>query len=433
VTVPGAVDAWCALHERFGRLSLAEVLAPAIGYAREGFPVSEVIAHYWGRNCHELASIPGFASVYMPGGRAPLKGEIFRNPGLARTYEAIGAQGRKAFYQGAIANDVARAVREAGGYLSVNDFTTHHGDWAEPISARYRGHDVWQMPPNTQGLAALQMLNLLEGFDLRNIGYASADYPHLLIEAKKLAFEDRARYYADPEHSAVPTEALLSRAYAAQRRELIDLARVAERVEAGDPRADRSDTIYLATADNDGNMVSLIQSNYRGMGCGITPPGLGFVLQNRGASFSLDAADPNGYAPGKRPFHTIMPSFVTRLGKPWLAFGVMGGSMQPQGQVQVLVNLIDFDMNLQQAGDAARLRHEGSSEPNGTTMRGSGVVHIEVGAPEEWATKLAARGHSVNVIDDGDYGGYQAIAVRGIERTYVGASESRKDGAAMGF
>lgn len=432
VSVPGTVDGWFELHGRFGRAPMRDVLAPAIRYAREGFPLTEVIAYYWARNVERIGEYPGFAEVFMPGGRAPAKGEIFRNPALADTYERLAEDGRDAFYKGKIAHVIADYMQANGGFLAYEDLAVHRSEWIDPVAVNYRGYDVWQLPPNGQGIAGLQMLNILEAWDIGAMGFGSADYLHLFVEAKKLAFEDRARFYADPEFAEVPTEALISKSYAAERRKLIDPARAAQAFPHGDPEVlERSDTVYLTVADADGNMVSLIQSNYRGMGSGMTPPGLGFVLQDRGEMFSLEPGHPNVYAPGKRPFHTIIPAFVTREGKPWLSFGVMGGGMQPQGHVQVLVNMIDFGMDLQAAGDAPRIRHDGSSEPTGERMSDGGVVRVERGFPAAAIEELEKRGHRVEVINDGGYGGYQAIRKDG--EVWVGASEPRKDGHAAGY
>ncbi|NGP53285.1 gamma-glutamyltransferase [Thioalkalivibrio sp. XN8] len=432
VSVPGAVDGWFELHGRFGRLPMKEVLAPAIRYAREGFPVTEVIAHYWAINAERLGEYPGFAEVFMPGGRAPAKGEIFRNPALADTYEKIAAGGRDAFYRGEIARTIAAYMQANGGFLSYEDLATHSSDWVEPVSASYRGYDIWQLPPNTQGIAGLQILQVLEGYDIAGMGFGSADYMHLFIEAKKLAFEDRARFYADPDFMDVSVAKLISDEYAATRRSLIDLGKAAASYPHGDPAVLRDgDTIYLTVADAEGNMVSLIQSNYRGMGSGMTPPGLGFVLQDRGEMFSLQPGHPNAFAPGKRPFTTIIPGFVTKDGKPWLSFGVMGGGMQPQGHAQVLVNMIDFGMEPQAAGDAPRMRHDGSSEPTDERMTDGGVVRLEQGFAPEAIAELERRGHRVEVRNDGGYGGYQAI--RRDDGAWVGASESRKDGHAAGY
>ena len=431
VSVPGTVDGWFELHGKFGKLPMKELLQPAIRYAREGFPVTEVIAEGWAANARLLKQYPNFADTYMPGGRAPRKGEVFRNPLLADTLARIAEGGRDAFYQGDIAQRIEKYMRANGGYLTAADLAAHHSEWVEPVSTTYRGYDVWELPPNTQGVAALEMLNILEHYDLKSMGFGSPEYLHLFVEAKKLAFEDRARFYADPAFAKIPLQALLSKSYAEKRRTLIT-GKAALEYPIDDKAIDQSDTIYMSVADEAGNMVSLIQSNYRGMGSGMTPDGCGFILQDRGELFSLKDGHPNVYAPGKRPFHTIIPAFVTRGGKPWLSFGVMGGAMQPQGHVQILVNLIDFGMNLQEAGDAPRVRHDGSSEPTDEVMRDGGQVILEKGASPATVKALEARGHHVKVANDGDFGGYQAI-LRDEHGVYFGASESRKDGAAQGY
>ena len=432
ISVPGCVDGWFELHARFGRLPMAEVLAPAIAYASEGFPVSELIAHYWALSAKILGEYPNFADTFLPGGRAPRKGEIFANPRLAKTLTAIAEGGRDAFYRGEIARRVAAEVQRAGGFLSVEDLAAHRSDWVEPVSTRYRGYDVWELPPNGQGIAALQMLNVIEGYDVASMGFGSAEWLHLFVEAKKLAFEDRARLYADPEFHEIPVAELISKEYGARRRERIDPDEAAKRVDAGNPALESGDTIYLATADAAGNMVSLIQSNYRGMGSGVTPEGLGFVLQTRGELFDLTEGRANTYAPKKRPFHTIIPAFVTRDGQPFLCFGVMGGATQPQAHVQILVNVIDFGMNLQEAGDAPRVVHVGSSQPTGERMRDGGRVLLESGFEWTAVRGLIGRGHDVGW-ENGIYGGYQAIGLDAENGTWVGASESRKDGQAAGF
>ncbi|MFN7961045.1 MAG: gamma-glutamyltransferase [Thermoanaerobaculia bacterium] len=432
VTVPGAVDGWFELHDRFGKLPMKEVLAPAIRYAREGFPLTELIAYYWSRAVPVLEKYPNFREIYTPAGHAPEKGEVFQNPALARTLEAIANGGRDAFYKGEIARTIDRYMHQQGGYLSYQDLAEHHSEWVEPISTSYRGYDVWQLPPNTQGLAVLQILNLLEPYDLKSMGFGSPDHVHFFVEAKKVAFEDRARWYADPAFAQLPVAQLASKAYAAERRKLISAARAAKSYPAGEPALDQGDTIYLTTADSEGRMVSLIQSNYRGMGSGMTPDGLGFILQDRGELFSLEEGHPNVYAPGKRPFHTIIPGFVTKDGKPYLSFGVMGGGTQPQGQVQILLNLIDFGMNLQEAGDAPRILHDGSSEPTGEVMKDGGQVMLETGYSYETVRELMKRGHKVG-FGLGDYGGYQAILYDATRGVYYGASESRKDGQAAGY
>ncbi len=435
ISVPGAVDGWAELHAKFGRLPLAQVLAPAIRYAQEGFPLTELIAYYWERNVAILRSqpLPGaFVETYAPGGHAPAKGEIFKNPALARTYQLIAAQGRDAFYRGEIAENIDAFMRANGGWLRKADFEQHTSTWVEPVSVNYRGYDVYELPPNGQGIAALQMLNILEGFDLRAMGFESADALHVMIEAKKLVFEDRAKFYADPAFAKVPVKWLISKAYAAERRQLIDPARAARTYDAGHPPVNDGDTIYLCTADAEGNMVSLIQSNYRGMGSGIVVPGLGFGFQDRGEIFTMEPGHANVYAPGKRPFHTIIPAFVMKDGGPWLAFGVMGGAMQPQGHVQILVNLIDYGLNLQEAGDAARWQHDGSTDYDHPRMTDGGYVYLESGIPWNVVAELKRRGHDIRT-DLGGFGGYQAIEWDAKNHTYLGASESRKDGQAAGW
>ena len=429
VTVPGCVDGWFTLHQRFGRLPMKRVLAPAIHHARDGFPLSELIAHYWQRSAKFLSEYPGFADQFTP---APAKGEIFRNENLARTLEKLAEGGSDVFYRGEIAERIVAFMQEHGGFLSKEDMAAHRSDWVQPVSTRYRGHDVWELPPNGQGIAALQMLNVLEAYDLASMGFGSADYLHLLVEAKKLAFEDRARFYADPDFNDIPVEHLISKPYAKKRRELLDPKRAAVRYDAGNPALEEGDTIYLATADQAGNMASLIQSNYRGMGSGMAPDGLGFILQDRGELFDLEPGRFNSYAPGKRPFHTIIPAFVTKDGKPFMAFGVMGGAFQPQGHVQILVNLIDFEMNLQEAGDAARISHAGSSQPTGERMDDGGTLSLESGFAPDVIAELVRRGHTIKE-RRGIYGGYQAIRRDPETGVYYGASESRKDGQAAGY
>jgi len=432
VSVPGAVDGWFALHGKFGKIPMKDLLQPAISYARNGFPVTEVIADGWAANAKVLAQYPNFKETYMPGGRTPAKGEIFRNPQLADTLARIAAGGRDAFYAGDIARRIEKYMRANGGYLTAADLAAHTSEWVEPVSTNYRGYDVWELPPNSQGIAALQMLNILEAYDLKSMGFASPEYLHLFVEAKKLAFEDRARFYADPRFAKIPLQGLLSKEYAARRRALIRPDKAALEYPTDPAALERGDTIYMSVADAAGNMVSLIQSNYRGMGSGMTPDGCGFILQDRGEMFSMTPGHANVYAPGKRPFHTIIPAFVTKDGKPWLSFGLMGGAMQPQGHVQVLVNIIDFGMNLQQAGDVPRVRHDGSSEPTDEHMTDGGEIVLENGYSPEIVKALQAKGHKVTVANDGDFGGYQAI-LRNEQGVYFGASESRKDGAAQGY
>lgn len=445
VSVPGAVDGWFALHERFGRLPMSEVLAPAIAYAEEGFPVSKTIAFYWARNMrileqrHETGQIEELANAratyYTAAGAAPVEGEIFRNRDLARTYRLLAEGGREAYYEGEIAQTIDAYMRRIGGWLSADDLAAHRSDWVEPLSVNYRGYDVWELPPQGQGIAALQMLNILEDYDLASMGFMSADALHVMIEAKRLAFEDRARFYADPAFMDIDARALLTDAYADERRALISMDRAMETVSHGDPAIlETADTTYLTVADSSGMMVSLIQSNFRGMGSGLVPDGLGFMLQNRGELFSLDPEHPNAYAPGKLPFHTIIPAMVTRDGEGIMSFGVMGGSMQPQGHVQILVNMIDFGLNVQEAGDAARWRHDGSSSEVGRIgdAAGLGEVFVERGVPDAVRAELEARGH---VVRDGDrsFGGYQAIWRNPRTGVLHGGTEMRTDGAAQGY
>jgi len=432
VSVPGAVDGWFELHNRFGRLPMADLLAPTIKYAREGFPVSEVIAYYFALNQKRIGHYPGFSDIYMPTGQMPAKGEMFRNPRLASTLEAIAEGGRDVFYKGDIARRIDSYMTEQGGLLRYADLASHQSEWVTPVSTNYRGWDVYELPPNGQGIAALQILNLLEGFDIRSMGFGSAEYVHTLVEAKKLAFEDRAKYYADMDFVNVPVATLISKEYAEERRKLISADQAALSVPAGDATLEHGDTIYLTVADAEGNMVSLIQSNYRGMGSGMTPGDLGFVLQNRASLFALDADHANVVEPGKRPFHTIIPAFVMKDGKPLLSFGLMGGAMQPQGHAQIIVNMLDFDMNLQEAGDAARVNHKQSSQPTGSIMTDGGVVHLETGFDEDTRRSLEALGHTLGP-SDGSFGGYQAIMWDSQQGVYYGASEVRKDGQAAGY
>lgn len=432
ISVPGCVDGWFELHDRFGRLPMNEVLAPAVRYAREGFPVSELIAHYWDLSVRSRAEHPFFLETFTIDGRAPRKGEMWRNPMLASTLERIGSEGRDAFYRGDMARTIARTVQDAGGFLSYDDMAAHASEWVEPVSTSYRGVELWELPPNGQGIAALQILNILEGFDVAGMGFGSVDHIHHFVEAKKLAFEDRARFYADPDFADVPVAGLISEAYAAERRALIDPMRAARRYDHGNPALHEGDTIYLSVADADGMMVSLIQSNYRGMGSGVCPEGLGFCLQDRGELFSLKRGEANVYEPGKRPFHTIIPAFLTLDGRPWVSFGVMGGGTQPQAHAQIVMNLVDFGMNLQEAGDAPRILHTGSSEPTGEIMTDGGVLSLETGPSWEVLRALADRGHRVQV-NVGSFGGYQAVMRDPSSGVYYGASESRKDGAAAGY
>lgn len=431
VSVPGTVDAWFALHGRFGKLPVSELLAPAIRYAEEGAPLPPLIAWYLGRALRQFraAGYPNIEATYFPDGRIPGEGDLFRNPMLAATYRRIAEGGRDAFYRGETARTIASFIRSQGGHLSEQDLADHRSEWVEPVSVPYRGHDVWELPPNGQGIAALQMLRILEAYNFDTIPFGSDLHLHLVVEAKKLAFEDRARYYADMDFAQVPVDSLLSATYAANRRALIDPDKAGSYLPGlvGAP-----ETIYLTTADKEGNMVSLIQSNFRGMGSGMVPPGLGFMLQDRGELFTLEEGRANTYEPGKRPFHTIIPAFVTRDGEPVMSFGVMGGDFQPQGHVQVLMNILDFGMDIQEAGDVPRWQHSGGSDPSGPMVRSRGKVQLESGFAWEAVRGLMRRGHEVGW-DLGSYGGYQAIWYDKTRGIYLGASESRKDGQAAGY
>lgn len=440
VTVPGTVDGWFALHERFGRLEPAKLFAPTIAYAREGVPVAPVIAMYWQRNmaafeqnAAQIEELDNARATYLIDGKPPVAGQPFRNPDLADTLELLATEGRAAFYAGSIAKTVDAYMQRIGGDLRYADLAAHTGEWVTPGHIDYRGYDVYELPPNGQGYAALQMLQILEHVEVGKLERGGPELLHYIVEAKRLAFEDVARYYADPAFASAPLEALLSDSYARQRFESIDPTRALTTVDPGEPKLEGpGDTTYLTVADQDGMMVSLIQSNYRGMGSGLVPDGLGFMLQDRGQLFSLDEAHANVYAPGKRPFHTIIPAFVCKDGKPWLSFGVMGGSMQPQGHVQVLINLIDFGMNLQEAGDVARIRHEGGRQPTSIDEDPLGTVYVESGVPQATIEALRARGHVVK-IGGGNFGGYQAILRDAEHGVYVGATEMRKDGLAVGY
>jgi len=431
VSVPGAVDGWFELHKKFGSTPMAEILAPAIDYAEKGFPLTELIAWYMqGIPKIDKAGYANIKDTYIDqnGGRMPNEGEIYKNPYLADTYTKIAKGGRDAFYKGDIAKTIDKFMQEQGGFLSSSDLAAHKSEWVEPVSVNYRGYDVWELPPNGQGIAALQMLQILEGYDFSNIEFASAEHLHLFTEAKKLAFEDRAKYYADMDFFKVPVEELLSDAYAEKRRNLIDER--AGTYSAGE--ISPGETIYMTVADKKGTMVSLIQSNFRGLGSYMVPPKLGFMFQDRGELFSLKRGQANTYAPGKRPFHTIIPAFITKDGQPYVSFGVMGGDFQPMGHTQIAMNLIDFGMNLQEAGDAPRWDHTGGASPMGKTTEDSGLIRMESGIPYETVRGLMDRGHKIGT-GRGIYGGYQAILWDAQNKVYHGASESRKDGQAAGY
>ncbi len=433
VSVPGAVDGWFELHKKFGKLPIAQVLAPAIYYAREGFPVSELIAYYWERSTPTLSQFEGFKENFTTNGKAPRKGEVFKRPNLANTFEKLVKGGRDAFYKGDIAKSIDAYMKKQGGYISYRDLAEHTSTWLEPVSTNYRGYDVWELPPNGQGIAALQMLNILEGYDFSKIPFGSAKHIHLFTEAKKLAFEDRAKFYADMDFVKVPVQGLIAKPYADERRKLINENRTGRSYPAGNPALKDGDTIYMTVADSAGTMVSLIQSNYRGMGSGMCPPDLGFILQDRGELFTLEEGRANTYMPHKRPFHTIIPAFITKDGKPWMSFGVMGGDFQPLGHVQIVMNMIDFGMNAQEAGDAPRIAHDGSTDPAGPdVMTDGGTLQLEQGFAPETYRELMKMGHRIS-LDVNAYGGYQGIRYDAAQRVYYGASESRKDGQAAGW
>ena len=430
VSVPGAVDGWFELHNKFGVLPMDQILQPAIDYANDGFPLSELIAFYWGRSVPFLSKYDGFTETYTINGKAPQKGDIFKNPYLAETLQKIAKGGRDAFYKGDIAKTIASYMKAQGGFLTYEDLASHTSEWIDPVSTNYRGYDVWELPPNGQGIAALQILNIMENFDVRAMGFGSTAYMHHFTEAKKLVFEDRAKYYADMAFSEVPVKTLISKSYGKQHAQNINPDRAQRRI--AEPKLKDGDTIYLTVSDKDGNMVSLIQSNYRGMGSGMTPTDLGFILQDRGELFALDKDHRNAYAPGKRPFHTIIPAFITKDGLPYISFGLMGGGMQPQGHAQIVINLIDFDMNLQEAGDAPRMLHTGSSQPTGEQMTDGGTLFLESGFDTKVLRDLSKKGHQVD-FRSGGFGGYQAIMWDAKRKVYFGASESRKDGQAAGY
>ena len=430
VSVPGCVDGWFELHNKFGKIKMRDILNPTIKYAEDGFPVTELVSYYMDVASDKFKNYPNFKETFFIDDSTPLKGQVFKNPDLANTLRTIVKSGKKGFYEGEIAHRIANFVQDQGGFLSYDDLKNHKSEWIEPVSTNYRGFDVWELPPNGQGIAALQILNLLEGYDIRSMGFGSADYIHHFVEAKKIAFADRAKYYADMDFNEIPVEYLISKEYADIRRKDINSENSASSVSPGN--IENGDTIYLTTADSEGNMVSLIQSNYRGMGSGMVPEGLGFMLQDRGELFSLDENHFNVYAPKKRPFHTIIPAFITKDGNPFISFGLMGGAMQPQGHAQIVINIIDFDMNLQEAGDAPRIRHQSNQQPTGGEMTDGGELALEKGFDYKQIRELMKKGHSV-IYDLGSFGGYQAIMIDYINKVYFGASESRKDGSAIGY
>ena len=428
VTVPGAVAGWKELHNKFGSLPFENLFQEAIDYSENGFPVTEVVAYYLDLSAERFSSYPNFKEVWMPKGKTPSKGDVFKNPQLASTYKKIAITGGKDFYEGEIANEIVRFINEQGGYFALDDLKNYSPEWIEPVSTNYRGYEVWELPPNGQGIAALQILNILENYDIQKLGFGSAEYIHLFTEAKKVVYEDRAKYYADQNFSNVPVSELISKEYAKSRMRLIDLKNASKSFNPGN--LEDGDTIYLTVSDKYGNMVSLIQSNYRGMGSGMVPNNLGFMLQDRGEMFSLDKNHKNSLVGGKRPFHTIIPAFITKDNKPFISFGLMGGAMQPQGHAQIVINIVDFKMNLQEAGDAPRIRHVGSSQPTGEKMLDGGYLSLEKGISEEEINKLKKLGHKLQY-DLGGFGGYQAIMLK--DGVYYGASDSRKDGQASGY
>ena len=430
VSVPGCVDGWFEMHEKFGTISMQKILSPAIEYASNGFPVTELVSYYMSKAAKKLDKYPNFKETYHINGTTPKKGEIFQNQDLANTLRIIAKKGRKGFYEGKIAKIMSDFIIEQGGFLSYDDLKNHKSEWVNPVSTKYRGYDIWELPPNGQGIAALQILNLLEGYDIKSMGYGSAQYIHHFVEAKKIAFADRAKYYADMDFNKIPVDFLISKEYSGLRRNEISPNKAAMSVSAGE--IENGDTIYLTTADKEGNMVSLIQSNYRGMGSGMIPTGLGFMLQDRGELFSLEEGHFNVYEPEKRPFHTIIPAFISKDGEPYVSFGLMGGAMQPQGHAQIVINLIDFGMNLQEAGDAPRLRHSSNQQPTGGNMYDGGELSLESGFDYREIRQLIEYGHKV-VFNLGSFGGYQAIMYDDEMGVYYGASESRKDGSAMGY
>jgi gamma-glutamyltranspeptidase/glutathione hydrolase len=443
VSTPGALDAWWTLHQRYGKLKWAELFEPAIHYCETGSPTPQIIGYYIKRNLAAFIR-PGSgveetanaAHTYAPNGKAPNEGDIRRNPDLAHTYRLIAEGGRDAFYDGPIARTIDAYFKRIGGWLSAEDLRDQHAEWGDPLVTNYRGVDVYGMAANTQGLATLQLLNIAENFDLRGMGFQSPQSLHVQIEAKRLAYEDRARYYADPHFAKIPYDFLNSKEYAKERAKLIHLDSILTPVHPGQAPS-HGDTTYFTVADKDGIMISQIQSNFRGMGSGLVADGLGFMFQDRGQLFSLQDGHPNIYAPGKRPFQTIIPGFATKDGKPWMSFGVMGGDMQPQGQAQIIINRVDYGLDIQAAGDSPRWHHEGSSQSMGEDAPGMGplgVLHLEAGVPESTRQALIALGWPMGR-SDGGFGRYECIEHRmdGADRVYSAASEMRADGCALAY
>ena len=423
VTVPGTLDGWCTLLDSHGTMSLSRVLAPAIALAENGFPVTEVISHTWQKNRAKLQLDASAARTYLPEGRAPAPGEIFVQPDLARTLKKIARGGRDVFYQGEIAEAIVACSRENGGLIALPDLRDHTSTWVTPISTGYRGYDVYECPPNGQGVVVLLALNILEGYDLKSLGHNSPEYLHLLIEAVKLGFADAGRYVADPDFADIPLEKLLTGSYAGRRRKLINRDKAMPRTEAGNPGPE-GDTVYLAVTDGEGNSVSFINSLYQAFGSGMVVAGTGICLQNRGSLFSLEAGHPNCIAPRKRPYNTIIPGMVFQDGNLFLTFGVMGGFMQPPGQVQVLLNIIDFGMDVQTALDAPRFRYLQGNE-----------CALEPAIPPGVLRELAKKGHRIVELDDPysqQFGGGQAIMINPASGVLIAGSDPRKDGGAIG-
>ncbi|MFL5788760.1 MAG: gamma-glutamyltransferase [Flavisolibacter sp.] len=441
ISVPGCVDGWFEMHSRFGKLPMTEILSGAISYARNGFPVANEFAFYLKEALDKIHNdssentrsyTQNLVHLYLKGDHAPSEGEVFKNPDLANSLEKIARQGRDAFYKGDT-KTIEAYMKKMGGYISYRDLSEHTSTWVEPVSTNYRGYDVWELPPNGQGITVLQMLNILERFDFKNISYGSAEHLHLFTEATKLAYEDRAKYYADPDFAKIPIAQLISKSYGAKRARLIDLNKASSNFTSGNPLLSTGETVYLTVADEQGNMVSLIQSNFNAFGSTLVPDGLGFVLQDRGALFNLNPAANNSYAPHKRPFHTIIPAFVTKDGKPFMSFGVMGGGFQPVGQALVLMNMIDFGMNIQEAGDAPRIFPSGTADPTGRS-KGSEILFLESGFSFETIRALENMGHlTIAHGTPGSFGGYQCIKYDAVNKIYYGASDPRKDGMAAGY
>ena len=443
VSTPGALDAWWTMHQRYGRLKWSELFQPAIHLAETGVPVPQVIGFYIKRNMaiftrpnSGVEETANAMHTYAPSGQAPIEGDVFRNPDLAHTYRMIAEGGRDVFYDGPIAHTIDAYFKRIGGWLSHDDLRNQHAEWLDPLVTSYRGVEVYGMAANTQGLATLQILNILENFDLRNLGFQSPSSIHMQVEAKRLAYEDRARYYADPHFAKIPIEWLNSKSYAAERAKLIRPDQILTPVFPGQAPS-HGDTTYFTVSDVDGMMVSMIQSNFRGMGSGLVADGLGFMFQDRGQLFSLVDDHPNIFQPGKRPFQTIIPGFATREDKPWMSFGVMGGDMQPQGQAQIIINRVDYGLDIQAAGDSPRWHHEGSSQSMGEdppNLGPKGVLRLESGVPEASRRALVDLGWPMGA-SDGGYGRYECIEHRmsGSDRVYAAATEMRADGVALAY